>query len=80
MFDEYAKKLKELEQDVPKIFKKVAKKGAIKFVKEAKELSRFKKINQKNKDKNIDHVRFAMLLWMGINLLINIIFVFLLCH
>ena len=45
------------------------------FVKEAKELSRFKKINQKNKDKNIDHVRFAMLLWMGINLLINIIFV-----
>lgn len=35
MFDEYAKKLKELKQDVPKIFKKVAKKGAIKFVKEA---------------------------------------------
>jgi hypothetical protein len=37
LFDEYAKKLKELEQDVPKIFKKVAKKGAIKFVNEAQD-------------------------------------------
>ena len=36
MFDAYAKKLKELEQDVPAIFEKVAKRGAIKFVKEAK--------------------------------------------
>lgn len=36
MFDEYYKKLKDLEQDVPEIFKKVAKKGAIKFVNEAK--------------------------------------------
>lgn len=35
MFDEFAKKLKELEADVPKIFKKVAKRGAIKFVNEA---------------------------------------------
>ena len=37
MFDEYAKKLKELQQDVPKIFEKVAKKGAIKFVNEAQD-------------------------------------------
>lgn len=37
MFDEYAKKLKTLEQDVPKIFKKVSKRGAIKFVKLAKD-------------------------------------------
>ena len=36
MFDEYKKKLEELQQDVPKIFEKVAKKGAIKFVNEAK--------------------------------------------
>lgn len=36
MFDGYYKKLKDLEQDVPEIFKKVAKKGAIKFVNEAK--------------------------------------------
>lgn len=36
-FDDYAKKLKNLEQDVPKIFKRVAKKGAIKFENEAKE-------------------------------------------
>ena len=36
MFDGYAKKLKELEADVPKIFERTAKKGAIKFVKEAK--------------------------------------------
>ena len=35
-FDDFAKKLKNLEQDVPKIFEKVAKKGAIKFVNEAK--------------------------------------------
>ena len=37
MFNEYAKKLKELEQDVPKIFEKVAKKGAIKFRNEAQD-------------------------------------------
>ena len=36
MFDDYAKKLKELQEDVPKIFERVAKKGAIKFVNEAK--------------------------------------------
>ena len=36
MFDEYAKKFEELGENVPKIFKKVAKKGAIKFVNEAK--------------------------------------------
>lgn len=36
-FDDFAKKLKELEQDVPKIFERTAKKGAIKFVNEAKE-------------------------------------------
>ena len=35
-FDDFAKKLKELEQDVPKIFERTAKKGAIKFVNEAK--------------------------------------------
>lgn len=34
-FDDFAKKLKELEQDVPKIFERTAKKGAIKFVNEA---------------------------------------------
>lgn len=36
MFDKYAEKLKKLEADVPKIFEKVAKDGAIKFVNEAK--------------------------------------------
>lgn len=36
MFDEFARDLKKLEADVPKIFTKVAKKGAVKFVKEAK--------------------------------------------
>ena len=36
MFDDYAKKLKELQEDVPKIFSRVAKKGAMKFVNEAK--------------------------------------------
>ena len=36
MFNEYAKRLKDLGADVPNVFKKVAKKGAIKFVKEAK--------------------------------------------
>lgn len=35
MFDDYAKKLEELGADVPKIFEKVAKKGAIKFREEA---------------------------------------------
>lgn len=35
MFDDYAKKLKELQQDVPKIFERVAKRGAIKFVNKA---------------------------------------------
>lgn len=45
------------------------------FVKEQKELSRFKKINKKNRDKNLEHVRFSMLLWIGMHLLINLIFV-----
>lgn len=35
-FDDFARKLEELKQDVPKIFKKVARKGTIKFVNEAK--------------------------------------------
>lgn len=35
MFDDYAKKLEELGADVPKIFERVAKKGAIKFREEA---------------------------------------------
>ena len=39
MFDEYKKRLEELQQDVPKIFEKVAKKGAIKFVNVAKKLT-----------------------------------------
>ena len=37
MFDEYKKRLEDLQQDVPKIFEKVAKRGAIKFVNEAKD-------------------------------------------
>ena len=37
MFDDYAKKLEAIEANTSKIFEKVAKKGAIKFVKEAKE-------------------------------------------
>jgi hypothetical protein len=36
LFDKYAKKLKDLGADVPDVFRKVAKKGAVKFVKEAK--------------------------------------------
>lgn len=39
LFDYYAKKLKELNQDVPKIFKQTAKKGAIFFVKKATEIT-----------------------------------------
>lgn len=39
MFDEYAKKLKELGEDVPKIFKQVAKRGAKKFVNEAQNIT-----------------------------------------
>ena len=35
-FDDYAKKMKELQGDVPKIFGKTAKKAAVKFVNEAK--------------------------------------------
>lgn len=35
LFDDYAKKLEALNADVPKIFEKVAKKGAIKFRQEA---------------------------------------------
>lgn len=35
MFDDYKKKLEEIEADVPKIFKKVAKMGAVKFRNEA---------------------------------------------
>lgn len=37
MFDDYAKKLEAIEANTSKIFEKVAKKGAIKFVKEAKD-------------------------------------------
>ena len=37
MFDDYAKKLKELQEDVPKIFERVAKRGAIEFVNKAKD-------------------------------------------
>lgn len=37
MFNEYKKRLEDLQADVPKIFEKVAKKGAIKFVNEAKD-------------------------------------------
>ena len=37
MFEDYAKKLEAIEANTSKIFEKVAKKGAIKFVKEAKE-------------------------------------------
>lgn len=44
MFDVYAKKLKELKQDVPAIFEKVAKRGAIKFVNEAKDLTDLEKL------------------------------------
>lgn len=39
MFDEYAKKLKKVQADVPAIFKKVAGKAAIKFVNVAKKLT-----------------------------------------
>lgn len=39
MFDEYAKKLEDLEANVPKIFKAVAKRGANHFIKEAKEFT-----------------------------------------
>jgi hypothetical protein len=36
LFDEYAEKLKKITDEVPAIFKKVAKRGAIKFVNTAK--------------------------------------------
>lgn len=38
-FKDFAKRLEDLQQDVPKIFEKVAKKGAIKFVNEAQDLT-----------------------------------------
>lgn len=44
MFDAYAKKLKELKQDVPVIFEKVAKDGARKFVNVAKDLTDLEKL------------------------------------
>ena len=44
LFDAYAKKLEELGQDVPKIFAKVAKKGAIKFANEAKDITDAEKL------------------------------------
>ena len=37
MFDEYAKKFEQISEDVPKIFKDVARRGAIKFVNEAQD-------------------------------------------
>lgn len=45
-YEAFAKKLKELQADVPKIFEKVAKKGAIKFVKEVQ--------NRTDKEKLVD--------------------------
>ena len=39
MFDEYAEKLKSIQADVPKVFKLVAKKGAIKAENEAKNIT-----------------------------------------
>lgn len=39
MFDEYAKKLKSVQANVPAVFKKVAGKAAIKFVDTAKKLT-----------------------------------------
>ena len=39
MYEDYFKKLKELGEDVPKICKKIAKKGAIHFANEAKRIT-----------------------------------------
>ena len=39
MFDDYAKKLKELHADIPDIFENVAKTGALRFRKEAVKLT-----------------------------------------
>lgn len=39
MFDDYAKKLKDLHADVPDIFENVAKRGALRFRKEAVKLT-----------------------------------------
>lgn len=39
LFDKYAKDLEKWGADVPKVFKRVAKKGAVKFVKEAQDLT-----------------------------------------
>ena len=41
------------------------------FVKEAKELLRFNNLSKKNCDRNIEFVRFSMLLWILFDLLIN---------
>lgn len=39
LFDKYAKDLEKWGAEVPKVFKRVAKKGAVKFVKEAQDLT-----------------------------------------
>ena len=41
------------------------------FVKEEKEIKRFSKINNKNKKRNIEFVKFSMLLNIGISVLLN---------
>lgn len=49
------------------------------FVKEAKELKQFAKVNKKNKDTNIEFVRFNALLDVAINLLIYSVFIIIFC-
>lgn len=49
------------------------------FVKEAKELRQFAKVNKKNKEANIEFVRFNALLDVAINLLIYSVFVIIFC-
>ena len=49
------------------------------FVKEAKELRQFAKVNKKNKEANIEFVKFNALLDVAINLLIYSVFVIIFC-
>ena len=49
------------------------------FVKEAKELRHFAKENKKNKDANIEFVKFGALLDVAINLLIYSVIIIIFC-
>lgn len=50
------------------------------YVKEAKELMRFNKISKKNKDANLDFVRFSEMLWAFFGLFIETVFIIIIIY